>query len=101
MKKVENNLTNKEAAELKSLALAAQVYEKSIYIIPAPRTLEGLIELKMYERRLKQKELAKLLGIGEPKLSQIMSKKRKPDVAFLKAAHEQLGIDGNLLLRYV
>ena len=55
----------------------------------------------MYERRLKQKELAKLLGIGEPKLSQIMSKKRKPDVAFLKAAHEQLGIDGNLLLRYV
>jgi HTH-type transcriptional regulator/antitoxin HigA len=101
MKKGENNLTNKEAAELKSLALAAQVYEKSIYIIPAPRTLEGLIELKMYERRLKQKELAKLLGIGEPKLSQIMSKKRKPDVAFLKAAHEQLGIDGNLLLRYV
>ena len=101
MKKGENNLTNKEAEELKSLALAAQVYEKSIYIIPAPRTLEGLIELKMYERRLKQKELAKLLGIGEPKLSQIMSKKRKPDVAFLKAAHEQLGIDGNLLLRYV
>ena len=99
--KGENNLTNKEAEELKSLALAAQVYEKSIYIIPAPRTLEGLIELKMYERRLKQKELAKLLGIGEPKLSQIMSKKRKPDVAFLKAAHEQLGIDGNLLLRYV
>ena len=101
MKKGENNLTNKEAEELKSLALAAQVYENSIYIIPAPRTLEGLIELKMYERRLKQKELAKLLGIGEPKLSQIMSKKRKPDVAFLKAAHEQLGIDGNLLLRYV
>ena len=53
-----------------------------------------MIELKMYERRLKQKELAKLLGIGEPKLSQIMSKKRKPDVAFLKAAHEQLGLTG-------
>ena len=100
MKKGENNLTNKEAEELRTLAIAAQAYEKSIYTIPAPKTLEGLIELKMYERRLKQKELARLLGIGEPKLSQIMSKKRKPDVAFLKAAHKLLGIDGNILLDY-
>lgn len=100
MKKGETNLTNKEAEELRSLALAAQVYEKSIYTIPVPKTLEGLIELKMYERRLKQKELARLMGIGEPKLSQIMSKKRKPDVAFLKAAHKFLGIDGNVLLEY-
>lgn len=100
MKKGEAKLTDKEANEIRTLALAAQAYEKSIYTIPAPKTLEGLIELKMYERKLKQKDLAKLLGIGEPKLSQIMSKKRKPDVAFLKAAHEQLGIDGNLLLEF-
>ena len=100
MKKGEKNLTKKEAEEIRALALAAQAYEKSIYTIPAPKTLEGLIELKMYERRLKQKELARLLGIGEPKLSQIMSRKRKPDVAFLKAAHEHLGIDGNTLLEY-
>ena len=100
MKKGEKKLTNKEAEELRTLALAAQAYEKSIYTIPAPKTLEGLIELKMYERKLKQKELASLLGIGERKLSQIMSKKRKPDVAFLKAVHKLLGIDGNLLLEY-
>ncbi len=100
MKKGESKLTGKEANELRTLALAAQAYEKSIYTIPAPKTLEGLIELKMYERKLKQKELAKLLGIGEPKLSQIMSKKRKPDVAFLKAAHKRLGIDGNILLEF-
>jgi HTH-type transcriptional regulator/antitoxin HigA len=100
MKKGEANLTDKDAEELRILALAAQAYEKSIYSIPAPKTLEGLIELKMYERRLKQKELARLLGVGEPKLSQIMSKKRKPDVAFLKAAHKLLGIDGNVLLDF-
>ncbi len=100
MKKGEVNLTDKEAEELRILALAAQAYEKSIYTIPAPKTLEGLIELKMYERKIKQKELARLLGVGEPKLSQIMSKKRKPDVAFLKAAHKLLGIDGNVLLDF-
>lgn len=100
MKRGEANLTHKEAEELSILALAAQAYEKSIYTIPAPKTLEGLIELKMYEHKLKQKELARLLGVGEPKLSQIMSKKRKPDVAFLKAAHKLLGIDGNVLLDF-
>jgi HTH-type transcriptional regulator/antitoxin HigA len=100
MKKGEHKLNDEESNELRILALAAQAYEKSIYTIPAPKTLEGLIELKMYERKLKQKELATLLGVGEPKLSQIMTKKRKPDVAFLKAAHEQLGIDGNILLEY-
>jgi HTH-type transcriptional regulator/antitoxin HigA len=100
MKKGENKLTDKEAEEIRTLALVAQAYEKSIYTIPTPKTLAGLIELEMYERKLKQKELAKLLGIGEPKLSQIMSSKRKPDVAFLKAAHEHLGIDGNILLEY-
>jgi HTH-type transcriptional regulator / antitoxin HigA len=101
MKKGEAHLTDKEADELRMLSLAAQAYEKSIYTIPAPKTLEGLIELKMYEQKLRQKELAKLLGVGEPKLSLIMSKKRKPDVAFLKAVHKFLGIDGNLLLDYV
>ena len=101
MKKGEAGLTEIESEALRLLAVAAQTYEKTIYSIPAPKTLEGLIELKMYERKLKQKELARLLGIGEPKLSQIMSKKRKPDVAFLKAAHEHLGIDGNVLLEFV
>jgi HTH-type transcriptional regulator/antitoxin HigA len=100
MKKGEAGLTEIESEALRLLAVATQTYEKTIYSIPAPKTLEGLIELKMYERKLKQKELARLLGIGEPKLSQIMSKKRKPDVAFLKAAHEHLGIDGNVLLEF-
>jgi HTH-type transcriptional regulator/antitoxin HigA len=100
MKQGEDNLSDNDADELRTLALAAQAYEKSIYTIPAPKTFEGLIELKMYEHKLKQKELAKLLGIGEPKLSQILSRKRPPDLTFLKAAHKHLGIDGNILLEY-
>lgn len=100
MKKGEKKLTDKEAGDVRIMAIAAQAYEKRLYTIPAPKTLEGLIELKMYERRLKQKELAKLLGIAEPKLSQILGRKRKPDLAFLKAAHKHLGIDGNILLKY-
>ncbi|MFN5649607.1 MAG: helix-turn-helix domain-containing protein [Sphingobacteriales bacterium] len=100
MKIGEAKLKPAQAAELRLLALAAQAYEKSMYTIPAPKTLQGLIEFKMYERKLKQKELAQLLDIAESKLSQILTGKRKPDVSFLKAAHEQLEIDGNILLEY-
>jgi HTH-type transcriptional regulator / antitoxin HigA len=100
MRKGEQKITEEEAEEIKSLALAAQRYEKSVYTIPSPKTLEGLIELKMFERKLKQKDLAKILGVTEPKLSQILSNKRKPDVEFLKAAHKKLGIDGNVLLEF-
>ena len=101
MKKGEKKLTDKEAKELRAMALAAQQYEKSIYTIDAPKTLEGMIELKMYERKLKQKDLARLMGLGEAKLSQILSGKRMPDVAFLKAAYLKLGIDPSFLLSHV
>lgn len=101
MKVGESRMTDQETAELRTLALAANQYEKSIYEIPAPTTLEGIIELKIYERKLKRKDAAKLLGVGESKFSEIMNSKRPVDVAFLKAAHEQLGIDGNLLLELV
>jgi HTH-type transcriptional regulator/antitoxin HigA len=101
MNKGEANLTKSQSAKLRKLAIAAQSYEKSVYTIPPPTTLEGMIELKMYERKLKQKELAKLMGLSEPKLSQILTGKRVPDVAFLKAAHQKLGIDASFLLDLV
>jgi len=100
MNKGEAALSKKEAEKLRTMALAAQSYEKAIYAIPPPSTLEGMIELKMYERKLKQKELAKLMGLSEPKLSQILTGKRAPDVAFLKAAHQKLGIDAAFLLNH-
>ena len=57
-----------------------------------------MIEPCMYEMKMKQKELAKLMGVAEPKLSQILSGKREPDVKFLKAAFLKLHIDPAFLL---
>jgi HTH-type transcriptional regulator/antitoxin HigA len=36
MKRGEKNITNRKAGELKTLALAANAYEKTIYKIPEP-----------------------------------------------------------------
>ena len=76
-----------------------KAYEDMNFAIPLPQTVQGLIELKMYEKKLKQKEIAKMLNITDTKLSEILHHKRKPGLSLLKAMNEVLGIDGNLLLK--
>jgi len=92
-------LTPKETKELAIQTDVVRLYEDEHFIIPMPETLQGIIELKMFEYKLKQKDLAKLLNTSDTQLSEIMHKKRKPSVAFLKSIHQFLGIDGNLLLK--
>lgn len=94
-----DNLSAKEKLSLNKYTGIVKEYEDANFTIPMPQTVQGLIELKMYEKKLKQKELAKLLNTTDTKLSEIMHNKRKPSLDFLKAMHEVLGIDGNLLLR--
>ena len=98
MNKGSKNVTPAELAKIRSLALAAQAYEKSIFTIEPPATLAGIIEMKMYEMRLKQKDLAGKLKVSKAKLSLILNGKQKADVAFLKAVHSELHIDANVLL---
>jgi len=94
-----NYLTKKESAELDTHTKTVKTYEDMHYTIELPQTVQGLIELKMYENKLKQKDLAKMLNTTDTKLSEIMHNKRKPNITFLKAMHDILGIDGNLLLK--
>jgi HTH-type transcriptional regulator / antitoxin HigA len=101
MAKGSENVSKKELAEIRNMALAAQQYEKSKFTISAPTTLAGIIEMKMYEMRLKQKELARKLKVSDTKLSLIMNGKQRPDIEFLKAVHKQLNIDGDFLLNAI
>ncbi|MCF0071359.1 hypothetical protein LZD49_12830 [Dyadobacter sp. CY261] len=59
MDRGEENLSEEELNTLETMARAAQAYEKDHYYIEPPRTLEGITELRMYELKLKQKNLAK------------------------------------------
>lgn len=96
-----DKLTPNENKKLNELSLLVSKYEKEHYSIPMPKTIDGILELKMFETKMKQKEMAKLLGITETKLSEIIHHKRKPSVSFLSAMHKRLKIDGNLLLEIV
>lgn len=101
MKKGEKNVTPEESEEILAIGTAIQNYEQSVYTIPLPGTLEGMIELKMYEMRLKQKDLAATLGVTPVKLSMILSGKQKPDIQFAKALHKKLAIPADFILEHI
>lgn len=65
-----------------------------------PKSFQQAIELKMAELGMNQAKLREEFCIGAPKLSQILSRKREPDVDFLKAAHQKLHIDAAFLLTH-
>lgn len=58
MKKGEANTTPEEDAEIRAMGEALMAYEQSIYEIPEPSTLEGILEQRMYDMRCENKNLA-------------------------------------------
>jgi HTH-type transcriptional regulator/antitoxin HigA len=100
MAKGSDKVSKDELAQIRSLAQAAQTYERARYLIEAPTTIVGMIEMRMFEMKLKQHDLAQKLNVSDAKLSLIMNGKQKPDVSFLKAVHIKLNIDANFLLEH-
>ncbi|WP_439557469.1 helix-turn-helix domain-containing protein [Dyadobacter sp.] len=98
MKKGEEQISEAEASKIEALALSIQRFEKIYYPFPIPKTIPEMVELKRFQLKLTQAALADMLGLGKPKLSQILNGKREPDVPFLKAVYQKLGIDPGFLL---
>ncbi|MES2107513.1 MAG: helix-turn-helix domain-containing protein [Bacteroidota bacterium] len=104
MNKGEVNLNDEEIELLKVMTVAAEKYEDEILQlkpVKQPKSLPEVIELFMFENKLSQSKLADMLGVGKPKLSQILTGKRKPDVSFLKALYRKLNLDPKLILENV
>jgi HTH-type transcriptional regulator / antitoxin HigA len=95
-----HELSKDESEMLAQLSKIAESYEdETLDLMPIrPNSLKQALELKMAELEINQAALAALLGIGAPKLSQIMNGKREPDLTFLKAAHQKLHLDAAFLL---
>lgn len=92
-----------EHEELKALSTLASDYEDNvlkIYPLSEPTPLVITIEQEMHKRRLKQRDLANLLGISEARISNVLSGKSRIGISLAKRMHDKLGIDGNLILKY-
>ncbi len=94
------NLPSKEVEKLKKLSLMAEKYEDSIPLMPikSPATLTEMIRFKMFEMNLKQKELAKVLGISETRISELLTGKRRINIELAKKLHTKLNIDARFIL---
>ncbi|WP_210420780.1 helix-turn-helix transcriptional regulator [Chitinophaga sp. XS-30] len=101
MKKGESNLTNADIKELQKFIDAVKKFEDEHYSLPKPQTLLGMLELKMFEMKMNQKEMAVFLGIAASKFSQILNKKRNPDIEFLKIIYIKLKIDPKFILDHI
>lgn len=100
MAKGSQGVSKEELEDIRTMALAAQGYEQEKYVLDTPTTLTGMIELRMFEMKLKQKDLADKLSISNAKLSLIMNGKQRPDIGFLKAVHQYLKVDADFILEH-
>lgn len=95
-----HTLSLPEKEDLRQLSLLAESWEDGIPMMPIrqPKNLIEMLELKMYERKLKQKDLADLLGVSATRLSEVMQGKRKVNMDLAKRLYTVLKIDAGFIL---
>ena len=86
-----------EGARLELLAKLVSDYEKARYVFQVPDPID-VIQFKMEERGLKQKDLAELLG-GKNRVSEVLSRKRSLTLSMIRSLNRYLDIPVELLIR--
>ncbi len=91
-------LTKRQQDELDRVSELVALYEEDHYPFK-PETLIEMIELRMYQRKLKQKDLAKLLGTTPSRVSEFLNGKRDLTIDMARGLYQKLNVDPNLILR--
>lgn len=97
---VDNNTDKNDPnlIELKRLSDIVETYESNHYSIGTP-TLKEVIELRMFEMKLKQKDLANILGTSTSRVSEYLNGKRDITIDIARALHKKLDIDSDIILQ--
>jgi HTH-type transcriptional regulator / antitoxin HigA len=97
---VVNDATPQDDPNLKELVALSDIiesYETEHYPIGTP-TLREVIALRMYERKLKQKDLAKILHTSNSRISDYLNGKKDITLDIARALHKELNIDSDIIL---
>ena len=101
MNKGEGKISKAESTRLAEMSIAAEHYEDAVLglkPIKEPKTIQEIVELKLFENKMTQAKLAEELGLAKSKVSEILNGKRKADIQFLKGIHKIFKIDASTLL---
>ena len=93
----ETPMTDRYMVELQVLSELVAEYEEKHYPIEPPSLVE-MVRERMSEMNLSQKELAELLGVSPPRISEYMSGKSEPTLKVAKLMYRKLDIDPEILL---
>jgi HTH-type transcriptional regulator/antitoxin HigA len=100
-----NVLSDDEEANYDRLVIlrdAIRTYEEASGHNPGPpRTVAGFLEVEMFKRHLKQKQMAQLLGIGESRLSEVIRHKRSANSDLLRRIYKNLNVPAEEVLELV
>jgi HTH-type transcriptional regulator/antitoxin HigA len=84
--------------ELKRVSDIVEAYETENYSIGSP-TLREVIELRMFEMKLKQKDLAEILETSTSRISEYLNGKRDITIEIARSLHKKLNIDSDIILQ--
>jgi len=93
----EGALNSKQQSELDEISDKVADYEEENFPFKV-ESLNEMIELRMYQRKLKQKDIAKILGTTPSRVSEILSGKRGLTIELAKGLYNKLNIDPKLIL---
>lgn len=91
--------TDKDSIELDKLSDLVADYE-DIHYSMEPENLIEMVQLRMYQRKLKQKNLAELLETTPSRISEFLNGKLKLTFTFAQKLYNKLNIDADLILKY-
>jgi antitoxin component HigA of HigAB toxin-antitoxin module len=95
---LEQGPTPAENQELAMLAAAVEAYETAQGHAPAPPvSLRGILEVEMVKRRIRQRQLAEILGVSEPRLSELMKGKRALNMDFARRLYTKLQLPAEVI----
>lgn len=95
------SLSEEDDSELLRLSHIMRTHEQKHYPMPTqPQTLVGMIELKMFERKLKQKDLAELLEVEAPRVSELLRGKRRVSIELARQLYRKLDIPAEFILEH-
>jgi len=83
--------------ELIRVSEIIESFESEHYPIRTP-SLKEMIELRMFEMKLKQKDLAELLETSTSRISEYLNGKRDITIEIARALHKKLNIDSDIIL---
>ncbi len=84
--------------QLDQVSEAIASYEEEKYPFK-PESLVEMIELRMYQRQLKRKDLARILETTPSRVSEFLNGKRDLTIKMARALYRKLNIDPSLILQ--